>query len=72
MLYGKQIFRVYFSTFCVEVVEERQRENQGTRDTKSRCRMVDSSALLKGFQVAHVLGWLMDLQFVTAIEIMKD
>ena len=33
--------------------------------------IVDASALLKGFHVAHVLGWLMDLQIVNGIEGMK-
>ena len=34
--------------------------------------MVDGSALLNGFHVAHVLGWLMDLQIVIGFEVMKD
>ena len=34
--------------------------------------MVDGSALLNGFHVAHVLGWLMDIQIVNRIEVMKD
>ena len=34
--------------------------------------MVDASTLLKGFHVAHVLGWLMDLQIVNGFEVMKD
>ena len=34
--------------------------------------MVDDSALLKFFHVAHVLGWLLDLQIVNGIEVMKD
>ena len=33
--------------------------------------MVDSSALLNGFHVAHVIGWLMDLEIVNEIEVMK-
>ena len=32
--------------------------------------MVDASDLLKGFQFAHVLGWLMDLQIVNGLEVM--
>ena len=34
--------------------------------------MVDVSALLKGFHVAYVPGWLMDLQIVNGIEVMKN
>ena len=34
--------------------------------------MVDATALLKGFHVSHVLGWLLDLQIVNGIEVMKD
>ena len=34
--------------------------------------MVDGSALLNGFHVARVLGWLMDLQIVNGFEVMKD
>ena len=33
--------------------------------------MVDASSLLKGFHVAHILGWLMDLQIINGIEVMK-
>ena len=34
--------------------------------------MVDSSALLKVFVVAYVIGWLMDFQIINGIEVMKD
>ena len=32
-------------------------------------KVVDASALLKGFHVAHVLGWLMDLKIVNRVEV---
>ena len=77
-----QIFRVYFIKFRVEAMKDRKRENNGTRawviefDGKryiqSRCRMVYSSAILKGFHVAYVLSWLMDVQIVNGFEVMKN